>query len=83
MSRCIKTGAKVFINEYGATIQSDIHEADGCIVINFNPQSWQNNGDRSTSTHHITIGNGYINRDKGIIVNPSYYMTHKVKDTSI
>lgn len=71
MSTCTKTGIDVYIEEYNASVRADLHVALGATVINFNPDSWGhwavNPGDHVL----VRVGNGYLHREKGIIVNPS------------
>lgn len=78
MSKCIKTGARVFIEEYSASVASDIHEANGATIIRFNPHSFVFNADPKHCDVKIELGDGYFDRDDGIIVNPlSYSATFK------
>ena len=68
MSNCIKTGAVVHLNEYNCSVIGDIHEVEGvCLILNFNAESMYYKHDRPT-THCLTIGDGYVNKAKGIIV---------------
>ena len=40
MSTCLKTGLDVFLIEYNAKVRADVHDANGSIVINYEPKSW-------------------------------------------
>lgn len=75
MSTCIKTGIDVHIEEYGAVVRADLHEAPGALIINFPPETWQNyfGPHRSDEYCEVRIGSGYLHREKGIIVNPSEF----------
>ena len=80
MSTCLKTGLDVFLIEYNATVRADIHDADGSIVINYEPKSWEIREPPEGSRPHarVLVGRGYMNQTKGVIVNPDSY-SMKVK----
>ena len=75
MSTCLKTGLDVFLIEYNATVRADIHDANGSVVINYEPKSWELREPPEWSGQHarVLIGRGYMNQTKGIIVNPGSY----------
>ena len=80
MSTCLKTGLDVFLIEYNATVRADIHDANGSIVINYEPKSWTHADPAEGTGPHarVLVGRGYMNQTKGIIVNPGSY-SMKVK----
>ena len=78
MSTCLKTGVDVFIEEYNASVRADIHTA-AAIIINFTPNSWNEKANKNNCECHIAVGSGYMNKEKGIIVNPSSYIYHPKK----
>lgn len=73
MSTCIKTGAKVYFEEYGTTVSCDLFEAAGAFVIRFYPEAFYGNGwERKDATHSVFIGTeGYLREDIGIAVVPA------------
>ena len=74
MATCLKTGVDVYIIEYNATVRADVHDADGSLVINYEPNSWNVREPMDDAPHaRVLIGRGYLNQNKGIIVNPASY----------
>ena len=73
MSTCIKTGIDVYLEEYAAMVRADLHMANGATVINFNPDSWGYWEVNPEDHVAVRVGNGYLHREKGIIVNPSEF----------
>lgn len=75
MATCLKTGIDVFLIEYNATVRADVHDADGSLVINYEPKSWELREPPEGSGPHarVLIGRGYMNSTKGLIVNPASY----------
>lgn len=78
---CIKTGARVYLQEYNQTLPADIHAVGGCAVIRMNmalfdsgDSHWGSEG----ATHSVTIGpgeNSYWNKREGTLVVPRAYLT--------
>lgn len=73
MSTCIKIGIDVYIEEYNSSVRADLHEVPGATVINFHPNSW-GHWEVNLEDHVVVrVGNGYLHRESGIIVNPSEF----------
>lgn len=73
MSKCVYTGARVFVEEYQAIGVADIHamgDDNETIIINFNPRSFTYTGNKGCATHVVEIGRGYWHVDKGILIVP-------------
>lgn len=72
MSKCVKTGCDVFIEEYRGTVRCDLHVIDDgnepIVVIKFNPHSW--NYETSNIDCKVFIGSGYFEEYSGILVVP-------------
>lgn len=78
---CIKTGARVYLQEYNQTLPADIHVVAGCAVIRFNMGAFDSEHSQWSSegaTHTVTIGTGennYWNKREGTLVVPRSYLT--------
>lgn len=72
MSKCIKTGCDVWLDEYHATVRSDLHMIDDgeepIVIVKFNPNSW--NHDPSNIDCEVIIGAGYYEESNCLIVVP-------------
>lgn len=72
MSLCIKTGCDVFIEEYNATVRSDLHMVDDgdepIVIVKFNPNSWDYGS--SNVDCKVFIGAGYFEESNGVLVVP-------------
>lgn len=67
---CIKTGAYVRFNEYGAFSPADLFEVGDCILIQWMPAGWSFEAHREP-THQVTIGEeGYHHDVRGVTVVP-------------
>lgn len=71
MSKCIKTGARIYLNELGATVACDIHMqmvgSTDVIIIRYNPDSVVHSMKATSADARLTIGKNYIN-DLGFII---------------
>ena len=76
MSTCIKTGVKTYLTEYNGSVAADLHSVDGVLIIRFNPNSWDYKKPKEKCDCVVIIGNGYIDKDAGIIVAPISYSCH-------
>jgi hypothetical protein len=77
MSECIKTGARVLLQEYGLICAADIHSVpNNIIVIKFNPDSLRppTASDLISVTHQAMVGFGFYRQDEGILVIPDTYI---------
>lgn len=76
MSTCIKTGARVFLEEYNSQHAADLHliEDAGILIIRFNtsPVSFTQVG----ATHRLMIEDGFVEQagQHGTIVVPIEYL---------
>lgn len=68
MSKCIKTGARIFIEEFGGDVACDLHmdviNDRTIIIVRYNPLSLRFNVDYNCK---LTLGHRYIH-DLGFIV---------------
>lgn len=76
MSKCIKTGARIYLEEYGALHAADLHviEDAGILIVRFNTNPICFN--RIGATHSLLIDDGYLERsgEHGTIVVPIEYL---------
>lgn len=78
---CIKTGAKVYLEEYGQTVPADIHAVGDCVVVRMNMSLFDgpdSNFSRNGATHTVIIGPGgesYWNKREGTLVVPRDNLT--------
>jgi hypothetical protein len=72
MSKCIKTGCDVWLEEYRATVRCDLHMIDDgaepIVIVKFNPNSW--NYDPENIDCEVCIGAGYFEEYTGVLVVP-------------
>lgn len=71
---CIKTGARVYLDNYNCVVAADIFRIGNSNLVHYNV----NSADYSTealekASHTLRLPNGdyYLNREKGIIAVPS------------
>lgn len=73
---CIKTGARVFVENYGYVVAADIYEIDSAYIVRWNIHSrtWDKDAE---STHHIIHWTGdavWHREDIGVTVCPKMYL---------
>jgi hypothetical protein len=70
MTRCIETGARLTIEEYGTTYVCDLYSVGESIVARVNPEPIPEN---YAPTHRVTLGRDHFWRaDIGVLVAPAY-----------
>ena len=67
-SHCLKADVEIFIEDHNALIKGDIFHLDGVYFILYIPSTWKDA--KVSRPCHIKIGNGYLNKDRGVIVSP-------------
>lgn len=78
---CIKTGARVYLEEYGQTLPADLHTVGDCVVIRMNMGMFDtedSNFSKVGATHSVVIGsseNSYWNKREGTLVVPINNLT--------
>jgi hypothetical protein len=76
VNQCVKNGAVVLLSEYSAVVNADIYSANGTLIFNYEPKSWRKKTMGDNPDCVVLVGNGYINKDKGIIAAPESYSCH-------
>ena len=70
MTRCIKTGARLTVEEYGTTYACDLYSVGESIVARVNPGPLP---EYYAPTHRVTLGLDHFWRaDIGVLVAPAY-----------
>lgn len=83
MAECIKTGARVLLQEYTVVVAADIHSVPGgIIVVKFNPESFKQPtaSELIATTHEAVIGHGFFRKEEGILVIPDTYIIEVKRD---
>lgn len=71
---CIKTGARVFLENLGCVLAADLYEVGDCIVIRSNPKAMENANrlPGAAYTHSVWLtGKEFFRVDIGVIVVPA------------
>lgn len=75
--QCVKTGARVMLEEYGGVAAADLYRVGSTMVaiLGCDPASASmldySNGARARVTHLVSLGtDGYYHRSRGVIVAP-------------
>lgn len=88
MSRCVYTGALVFLSDYGACVRGDVFQlSDGQSIL----IQWGSPGPncenaldysqalRAEATHTAIIAGGYHHKQRGITIVPHYNFRGKLR----
>lgn len=71
MNNCIKTGARVYIEDYNLYVPADLFLIGESVVVNIPPGAMENFVDKAPEdvTHWVPQGSKYyLHKDKGILV---------------
>lgn len=74
VGKCIKTGARVKVIEYGRVVPADLFQVGDTIVINlagtdFEECGWFDGTEgMPAATHEVAISNGFFHKHKNVIV---------------
>lgn len=80
MTDCIKTGAKVFFQDYNVVLPADIFRVGGYSVLHFNMNLFHHREEENTlkATHSVSLpfhqGNYYWRKEDGILMVPTTFL---------
>lgn len=76
---CIKTGARIYFENYGMMVRGDVFSIGDCFIFRWNTQSKDWEADRRDSDYSVDdISNSEVwwhREDMGVTVVPAYLVT--------
>ena len=72
---CIKTGARIYFENYGCLVPGDLYKVGSSMIIRWNNQGIQYNANSNDATHFVeSVGNSELwwhREDLGVTVLPA------------